>query len=312
MGRKILLGIAVILCLTVGITVYYLGDSSPSEATQEHKSGCGDGTTVTLVSESIIFEETTISLPGGVPLVLVKIPKGSFIMGSPDDEQERNNIEEGPLHEVTIPCDFYMGIFEITQSQWFAVMGTKPWSAKTHIVDLPDMPAVCISWNDINGSGGFLEKLNEHLVATEKIPATFRLPTEAEWEYACRAGTSTRFYWGDDPDYTEIGKYACWKGNKPKLNHPLSVGQKLPNAWGLYDMSGNVMEWCQDRWHKSYEGAPTDGSAWEDGNSSERILRVGGWYYDGRCFRSSIRYKNPPDITHYSFGFRLVRCPLPS
>jgi len=129
---------------------------------------------------------------------------------------------------------------------------------------------------------------------------TYRLPTEAEWEYACRAGTTTRYYFGDDAN--QLGDYAWYDGNSQKTTHP--VGQKKPNAWGLYDMSGNVWEWCEDNWHDSYKNAPSDGSAWLTNDNNYHILRGGSWYYYPRDCRSA--YRDLSGSPYFSLGFRVV------
>ena len=163
-------------------------------------------------------------------------------------------------------------------------------------------PVEQVSCNDIRGSDGYLEKLNEAFP-----DLNFRLPSEAEWEYAYRAGTTTRFYWGDDLDYSEIDDYA-WH---PDNNSPWGskeVGLKLPNAWGLHDMSGNVWEWCEDNWYENYSGAPSDGSAWVDSpRNSFRILRGGSWRdnYPLSC-RAASRIGSYPDYKSAYCGFRVV------
>lgn len=246
-----------------------------------------------------------IMLPGDVPMVLMRIPKGSFMMGSPAGEQDSDDSER-PQHEVTLSNDFYMGKYEVTQAQWTAIMGTTPWSGKQYALSDGNGPAIFVTWYDINGPDGFLDKLNKHLGTTEQ---PYRLPTEAEWEYVCRANETTRFYWGDDLSYTDINDYAWWRGNAWDANEMYAhiVGQKLPNAFGLYDMSGNVWEWCQDQWHSNYTGAPNDGTAWEDDTSTSRVLRGGDWNYGGRFSRSANRNDLDPDDRNVGFGFRIVR-----
>jgi len=198
-------------------------------------------------------------------------------MGRYPGEQD-SDFNEDPQHSVTVP-GFWMAKYELTKRQWQAVMGTTPWagSSYVHVLDDPDSPAVYVDWDDAKA---FITALNSY---TGK---TFRLPSEAEWEYACRAGTTTRFYWGDDPSYAEIGSYAWNYYNAYNVGERYAhvVGQKLPNAWGLYDMSGNVLEWCEDDWHNSYTGVdvPTDGSAWVDSpRGLTRVLRGGDWYTPG-------------------------------
>jgi len=167
--------------------------------------------------------ELTLDLGGGVTMKMVLIRPGKFVMGSPDSE-EGHQRNEGPQHEVTISKPFYMGVTEVTQAQYEAVMGTNP----SHFRG-PTNPVETVSWIDATE---FCRKL------FEKTRQAVRLPTEAEWEYACRAGTRTAYSFGDDP--VALGEHAWWAGNSDKTTH--SVGQKKPNAWGLYDMHGNVRE----------------------------------------------------------------------
>ena len=185
----------------------------------------------------------TAMLPGNVPLELVRIPAGSFQMGSPDTERSRRG-DEGPVHPVGIAYDFYLGKYEVTQAQWLAVMGSWPGDAPNYGVG-DNYPAFYISWDNARN---FITALNTHITATGQGPATMRLPSEAEWEYAGRAGTQTRFYFGDSlgvGDTVEddgVRSLYMWYGgnNSPKGSKP--VGCKLPNAFGLYDMSGNLCE----------------------------------------------------------------------
>ena len=194
----------------------------------------------------------------------VRIPSGDFMMGSPDGEDGRWD-NEGPVHKVTIKNSFYLGKYPVTQKQWEKVMGSNP------PVKGDDLPVESVSWKDVQE---FITKLNK-MEATDK----YRLPSEAEWEYACRAGTTTRFYFGDDE--SKLGDYAWYVENSGSKTHP--VGQKGANPWDLYDMHGNVLEWVQDKWHSDYNGAPSDGSAWEDGDSSYRVL-PGRWLVHLRRF----------------------------
>ncbi|HPO16705.1 MAG TPA: formylglycine-generating enzyme family protein [Candidatus Hydrogenedentes bacterium] len=245
--------------------------------------------------------EETFFLPGRVPLTMVCIPSGSFMMGAAPGEQD-SEAHEYPQHLVTFSEEFWMGKYEVTKAQWTSVMGTTPWSGHSNILYDPDSSAVYVSWGDTQS---FISELN---VLTGMV---FRLPTEAEWEYACREGNhipQIRFYWGDDTEYTIINDYAWWMGNAYDVDdwYAHVVGQKIPNAWGLYDMSGNVWEFCQDWYHSSYTDAPTDGSAWESPEGSSRILRGGCWGSDVRA-RSASRYYKDPSFGGDYFGFRLAR-----
>ncbi|MBE7560185.1 SUMF1/EgtB/PvdO family nonheme iron enzyme [bacterium] len=249
--------------------------------------------------------EIIVQIPGlpvdATPLTLVRIPAGSFMMGRYPGEQD-SFASEDPQHQVNIGHDFYMGKYEVTQAQWQAVMGTTPWEGQNDVLVDPNSPACFVSWNDIREASGFLDKLNMLGVGT------FRLPSEAEWEYACRAGTTTRFYWGDDLDGTEIGDYAWYHANTQgpfEEDYPHVVGLKLSNAFGLCDMSGNVEELCEDVYHANYQGAPTDGSAWTTGgNPILRMARGGDYFEQPSICRSAVRFA--PGVAHagHDLGFR--------
>ncbi len=255
--------------------------------------------------------EQTIMLPGNVPLVMVWIPGGTFMMGRNSNEQDSTSTED-PRHYVSVP-GFWMAKYELTKRQWQAVMETTPWSeSSAFVINDPDSPAVCASWMDAHA---FIDALNSY------SGLTFRLPSESEWEYACRAGATTRFYWGDDPNYSQIGNFAWYRSNS-FCQH--TVGRKLPNALGLYDMSGNVWEWCEDQWHEYYRGtgvwpnnygdAPTDGSAWMDRIyplNWVHTVRGGSWLNGGDACRSANR-SELSDVASYPLdfrycGFRLAR-----
>ena len=245
-------------------------------------------------------EGETIMLPGDVPLEMVWIPAGTFMMGRYPGEQDSYDYED-PQHEVTLSSGFWLGKYELSKAQWEAVMGTTPWSGQSYVLDDPNSPAVYVSWNDAQS---FITALNG---LTGK---TFRLPSEAEWEYACRAGTSTRFYWGDDPSYTVGNAYCWWTYNAWDVGEQYAhvVGLKLPNAFGLHDMSGNVWEWCEDDWHWNYTGAPANGAAWADSpRGSSRVVRGGGWGDDGYYCPSARRFLYSPSGSSSDFGFRLAR-----
>ncbi len=260
------------------------------------------------VNEPAAGTVETFELPGGVLLEMVWCPRGNFMMGQLANEPDINGELdlELPRHKVTFASGFWMGKYEVTKRQWEAVMGTTPWTVfNNYVSDDPDSPAVFVSWDDARA---FIAALN---ALKAEDGRDFRLPSEAEWEYACRAGTETRFYWGADPDYTLINDYAWWEGNVGLTGdeqYAHVVGQKLPNAWGLYDMSGNVLEWIQDTLSLDYNGAPTDGSAWE-APGEWRGYRGGHWMYGGpiSC-RSAYRDGSPPSIRADSdLGFRLAR-----
>ncbi len=286
-GRKMKAG----LMLLVGLAAFCAGCSDAPEKEQ----GSGTATVeVRTEGENVYFD-----FGDGVTMKLVLIPAGKFLMGSPETEKDRQRVE-GPQHEVTISRPFYMGTTEVTQAQWKAVMGTEPWRGQSYIEENPEHAASYISWEDATA---FCAKLSE------KAGRTVRLPREAEWEYGCRSGSTTRFSYGDDPDYSHLGEYAWYDGNSctKDQKYPHAAGQKKPNAWGLYDMYGNVLEWCEDCWHDTYQGAPTDGSAWA-GAGSSRVVRGGSWYnYAGVC-RSSFRAEYDPDIRYDDTGFRVVVC----
>ena len=214
----------------------------------------------------------------------VTIPSGSFQMGS-----TVGNSDEKPVHRVNIES-FQMMTKEVTQAQWEAVM----------VINRSDfngenLPVEQVSWNDCQK---FISKLN----ALDQGKG-YRLPTEAEWEYACRAGTTSQYHSGNNE--SDLGRAAWYGGNSGSKTHP--VGQKWPNAWGLYDMHGNVWEWCEDSYHNSYSGAPNDGSARVSPSGSSRVLRGGDWSNYARGCRSANRRRNTPDYRGNYLGFRLVR-----
>lgn len=220
------------------------------------------------------------------------IPSGSFMMGYPgSNEMEINQL----VHEVTLPA-FEMMTTEVTQGMWLAVMGCNP---SWHQGD-PRLPVERVTWLE---SQAFAESLD----VLDPLH-DYRLPSEAEWEYACRAGTDTPFYWGEtmDPEYC----WYCVPGDTTTI-----VAGRIPNAWGLYDMSGNVAEWCEDTYHFSYAGAPSDGSAWIDPEVTLRVIRGGSFFpcdievnevYDCRSSES----KACTQVSRFqAWGFRLVRTP---
>jgi len=222
------------------------------------------------------------------------IPAGKFLMGSPEDEKDRDGDET--QHEVTLTKAFYMGIYPVTQDEYQKVMGNNPSYFKGG-----NRPVETVSWDDAQD---FCKKLTALDIQAGKLKPgeSYRLPTEAEWEYACRAGTKTRFYWGDDLDYTQIGDYVWYYKNSDNQTH--DVGQKKLNAFGLYDMSGNVYQWCGD-WYGDYPaGAVTDPTG--PGNGQSRVERCGFWHGHPLCGRSSHRNGVNPDYPVNIIGFRIV------
>jgi len=228
-----------------------------------------------------------IGLRDGLGIEVVRIESGTFSMGS-----ENGGEEERPVHLVTIPYPFYLGAYEVTQDQWEAVMGSNPSRFRDG-----DHPVEQITWPEIQR---FLEKLS---VMNPKWH--FRLPTEAEWEYAARAGTQTEYFFGDN--VSALGTYAWHAANSGQTTHP--VGAKKPNPWGFYDMYGNVWEWVQDRDHANYEGAPSDGSAWESIGGRYRIVRGGSWDDPIEWCRSASRPQYYPAEKSIRYGFRIACTP---
>jgi formylglycine-generating enzyme required for sulfatase activity len=252
-------------------------------------------------------------LGNGVGLDMVLIPAGRFLMGSPEDELERSD-DEGPQHTVTIPS-FFLGKYPVTQAQW-RVIASLP-KVNQDLESSPSQfkgekrPVECVSWFDVVE---FCDRLSRH------SGRTYRLPSEAEWEYACRAGTTTPFHFGetittelanydgtDDRDGRWLGSYG--KGPKGScLQETTAVGNfGVANAFGLYDMHGNVWEWCTDHWHDSYRGAPTDGSAWfVENKEAGRMLRGGSWNNVPKNCRSAYRLNYLPGSRIVNVGFRVV------
>jgi len=247
----------------------------------------------------------TEDLGAGIGLDMVLVKGSSFLMGAPKGEDFFD--DEKPQHRVTVP-DFFMGRYPVTQAQWRRVADLEQVSRELK----PDpsrfkgdkRPVERVSWDD---AVEFCERLSRQ---TGRI---YRLPSEAEWEYACRAGTTTPFYFGKTITTELVNYNGNAFGDGPKGE---SRGETtdvdhfgIANAFGLCDMHGNVWEWCQDTWHGNYEGAPTDGSAWVTGDDSRHVLRGGSWaYFPGGCRSACRDYIEPGGI--YDFiGFRVVCAP---
>ena len=244
-------------------------------------------------------KRTSLDLGGGVKLELVLIPAGTFTMGSPENERGRKpKLPEGPRHKVTISKPFYMGVYEVTQQQYQAVTGKNPTPEKFR---RPRHPVECINWPR---AMEFVRK------ASAKTGKTVRLPTEAEWEYACRAGTDTAFYFGDDP--RQLGAHAWIPSNSKVEGKPTAhpVGKLKPNPWGLYDMYGNVFEFCSDNFREDwrYPSRPaTDPTGAPEAEKHKRkVLRGGAFNMGGGWCRSAARCWGPLRTTGRNHGLRIV------
>jgi len=294
----------------------------------EEKVGAGE-------VRSSLEQEKTIDLGNGVTIELVLIPAGNFYMGTPSSEKYRKG--DGPFRRVQITRPFYMGKCEVTQGQWESIMGTtvKQQRDKFHTGMLlygvgSDFPIYYVSWDDA-------------VAFCNKLGSGFRLPTEAEWEYACRAGSDTQFHYGDDPNCFQIswrawyqkisdgtangagqkkpnafrsGKFTygddpncyqldqyAWYKDNSFCAH--GVGQKKPNAWGLYDMHGNIAEWCAD-WYTSNSYYMTDVDPTGPANGKTRVVRSGSWFNAPDQCRSAFRGRSDPNLPSHLLGFRIV------
>jgi formylglycine-generating enzyme required for sulfatase activity len=251
----------------------------------------------------------TEDLGEGVKLTLMLIPAGKFDMGGPDDEPSSED-DECPQHRVSVP-QFLMGRYPVTQAQWRVVAGY-PQETQELNPDPSDFkgdarPVENVSWDDAQE---FCRRLST------KSGKTYCLPSEAQWEYACRAGTTTPFHYGE----IITPELANYDGNNTYNDSPRGeyresaseVGLFPANDWGLHDMHGNVWEWCEDDYHDNYEGAPSDGSAWvkSDRESSYRLVRGGSWFYGPVLCRSAVRNHGTRGNRVNEVGFR-VSCVMP-
>jgi formylglycine-generating enzyme required for sulfatase activity len=224
------------------------------------------------------------------------IPAGNFTMGSPEGEEGRSDNET--QHPVTISKPFYMQTTEVTQGQWKALMATEPWKGKSSVKEGPSYAASYVNWDD---AVAYCKKLSD------REDKTYRLPTEAEWEYACRAGTETRWSFGDD--WQQLGQHAWYRENTSPADEQGAhqVGLKKPNAFGLYDMHGNVWEWCHDYYGEDYYKSSPEKDPQGPASGSFRVLRGGSWYDYSRNTRSARRNGFVADSRSLLNGFRLVR-----
>jgi formylglycine-generating enzyme required for sulfatase activity len=272
----------------------------------------GGNVTTTQASDALANHgpaELVLDLGGEVTIQLVRIPPGEFMMGSPDSEAKRSPCE-GPKHRVRIRHAFYMGKYEVTQGQWQKVMGKSLMQEPSECVRSAvlqefrgdDRPMAVVSWAESKAFCQRVSSMTGHRI---------RLPSEAEWEYACRAGTTTPFHYGgsltsEQANFDGILPYG--EGKYRATTTP--VGSFQPNGFGLYDMHGNVAEWCEDIWHNSYVGAPTDGSPWRGGWLSSlfpfRVTRGGHWQCRAYECRSASRAREKKGILIETVGFRIV------
>jgi formylglycine-generating enzyme required for sulfatase activity len=250
------------------------------------------------MTDSIQEKLTTSDIIPDLDMVL--IPGGTFLMGS-----NQGDSDEQPIHPVTV-ASFLMSKFVITQAQWRAVatlprverdLNPQPWSKldRTYFIG-DELPAVMVSWHDAKEFCARLSRITGH---------TYRLPSEAEWEYACRAGTTTKYNFGDETLNENVEEQANYADEEGQGLTPAGVFP--PNAFGLYDMHGLVWEWCEDTWHDNYNDAPSDGTAWvDDKNKKFRLRRGGSWNQVAENCRSAVRNRYAPDTGNNNIGFRVV------
>ena len=290
---------------------------------------------ITIRKEQKPAQYFTEDLGDGVGLDMVLIPGGSFWMGTENEEIERlcqtyddkRFRREGPRHKVNVPT-FFMGRYPITQAQWKVVAELEPdpsnFKEDYEEIDRWTRPVEKVTWEDAKEFCDRLSKETGRRLSKE-TGRKYRLPTEAEWEYACRAGTDTPFHFGETIS-TELANYrgTDWKyegkvypGNYGRGLKGIYREQTTPvgyfqvaNNFGLYDMHGNVWEWCEDNWHENYEDAPNDGSAWLSGDNSIKVARSGSWYCNPDLCRSAFRNDLRRDDRALNVGFR-VACVVP-
>jgi formylglycine-generating enzyme required for sulfatase activity len=268
--------------LTLPASPYLVPDTAPSA------TGCR------------FYRAVALTSPTNLPN-MVFIPPGVFSFGSPSNEVDRYD-DEGPQTTVTISQSFWIGTYPVTQQEYLSVMTNNP----SYFTGDLSRPVEQVSWLD---ASNYCRLLTQRDRASGQIPARYqyRLPTEAEWEYACRAGTTTRFYYGEDLGYAALTANAWYRSNSGYQTHP--VGQKPPNPWGLFDMSGNVWEWCQDWYAPSHPGGSVSDPQGPVAGTI-RVLRGGSWYDQGWLCRSACRIGDDPIANYYdNYGFRVVLAP---
>jgi len=249
-----------------------------------------------------------VAFANAVGMKFVLCPAGQFMMGSAADEVGRYKVE-GPQHKVKIKKPLYVAIHQVTQGQWKDLMGTTPWVGKrSNEYSQANDPARVVTWVNWNDATNFCAKLSK------KDGRKYRLLSEAEWEYMCRAGSTTRYCYGDDLNAEKLSEYAWWGSKEyhklPKeKRHVHAPGLKKPNAWGIYDVHGSVWEMCLDIMHKNYEGAPSDGSPWmsgaPEGEEPSHPLRGGGSHSTDRRVRTASRHSYRQSHSSHYVGFRI-------
>ena len=306
-GKILKVALPVLLLGGLGGAFFYQNqqqdDKNPSNKSESTKSELKNGLTQQTDNQ---FKQVThkkrIELPN--KLTLLALPKGEFTMG---DDSSSGYKDDSPAHKVTIQ-PFWIGETEITFNQYDAYTkekGLKPVDDEGWGRD--NRPVINVSWNDTQG---YLKWLNKKY-AKQLNGLKCRLPTEAEWEYAARVGTNTQYYWGDRDNKAshEYTNYDSKEG-EDQWEYTAPVASLLPNKFGLYDMSGNVWEWVEDKWHNNYQGAPADGSAWLAGDNTHRVLRGGSWFSASGNIRSAVRINFDLDYSYYIIGFRIVCAPI--
>jgi formylglycine-generating enzyme required for sulfatase activity len=285
---------------------------------------------VIVAPPAIVVPQLAPSFVNWIGMEFVLIPSGKFQMGSTEADERRwngflgkykqnlNLSRERPAREVTIGSPFYLGKYPVTQGEWKAIMGVLWWGNPSWFKGDDRLPVERVSWDDCQE---FIRRLN-----AKKDGYVYGLPSEAEWEYACRAGTTGDYageldemgWYGDNSGDKRLDAYQAWTDAgyewdkyyetflKPNNCRTHVVGRKRANGFGLYDMHGNVWEWCQDAWHENYNGAPTDGREWEQGSDNRRVLRGGSWYDGADLCRSASRSRLAPSGRNSFLGLRVA------
>ena len=301
-GELALLAAAVAL-LVCALLLASCGDDAPSESDAPVATSPGETSTQPPSRSSAPAEDRTYT--NSVDMEFMRVAAGRFQMGSGEDTREAIDAEK-PRHEVTISRPFCLGRFEVTQQQWEAVMGSNPYEldrsnpyynlpGMAERITRPDHPAT-VSWNDAQR---FIRRLN-----AEERGDRYRLPTEAEWEYAARAGTTTPYSFGTEED--ELGSYA-WFGEDFDTGGTHPVGRKRPNPWGLHDVHGNAWEWVNDVFDPDYYAASPSVDPTGPAEGPARVVRGGSWHVTSDSWRTAFRKDYEPDYRGISIGFRVLR-----